>query len=534
MKKLYVLCILLIAFACKKDNDETLPLSAEKDILSFVFTVEGNTYSGTISNTTITAQLPEDTDVTTLTPTITVSKGATVSPNTGVAQNFSKEVTYTVTAENKSTKTYKVLVTTEKTEQPQVPIEIGYVPNEYTVNKAGGEVIFFEVNTLPVKKEQIKVKLLKYRSALSYDLKVQKIDKKERRVYVVLPATYKNGQYRFKATFDKEEVESGVFTLDSSEIVLDVLDINLFEGPVQTLATTNLQVFKVLVYANAEALKKYTYYLRKNGQDYQLTVAEMSGYNLEFKMFNTPAGAFSGGNDFKFVVKGGAKEQVLPFVNSDGQAINIVPTYAPVIKSLSATTLKTGDELTITGENFTYMSVGFNTNYRYCELLLIKNGETKATLSTYNHRGTTATFKIDNSVESGTYKVVLSSQIHLKSEVFGQEVTVQKEIILEAHPRLKATYAKVVDKNSTDYYAKYVQVYFNEDLEDAKVKAIVFPKLKIENTTYFPSVKAISSSEKLSDSNYDYLANNLPKGYVLIEENGKEYKVEFSLIKVSQ
>ena len=219
MKKLYVLCILLIAFACKKDNDETLPLSAEKDILSFVFTVEGNTYSGTISNTTITAQLPEDTDVATLTPTITVSKGATVSPNTGVAQNFSKEVTYTVTAENKSTKTYKVLVTTEKTEQPKVPIEIGYVPNEYTVNKAGGEVIFFEVNTLPVKKEQIKVKLLKYRSALSYDLKVQKIDKKERRVYVVLPATYKNGQYRFKATFDKEEVESGVFTLDSSEIV---------------------------------------------------------------------------------------------------------------------------------------------------------------------------------------------------------------------------------------------------------------------------------------------------------------------------
>ena len=426
MKKLYVLCILLIAFACKKDNDETLPLSAEKDILSFVFTVEGNTYSGTISNTTITAQLPEDTDVTTLTPTITVSKGATVSPNTGVAQNFSREVTYTVTAENKSTKTYKVLVTTEKTEQPQVPIEIGFVPNEYTVNKAGGEVIFFEVNTLPVKKEQIKVKLLKYRSALSYDLKVQKIDKKERRVYVVLPATYKNGQYRFKATFDKEEVESGVFTLDSSEIVLDVLDINLFEGPVQTLATTNLQVFKVLVYANAEALKKYTYYLRKNGQDYQLTVAEMSGYNLEFKMFNTPAGAFSGGNDFKFVVKGGAKEQVLPFVNSDGQAINIVPTYAPVIKSLSTTTLKTGDEITVTGENFAYSSMDDNNDYRFCTLLLMQNGEEKVTLYANHKTPTEATFKIGDDVPSGTYKVVFSSQIKKKSEVFSQEITVQR------------------------------------------------------------------------------------------------------------
>ena len=323
-------------------------------------------------------------------------------------------------------------------------------------------------------------------------------------------------------------MESGVFTLDSSEIVLDVLDINLFEGPVQTLATTNLQVFKVLVYANAEALKKYTYYLRKNGQDYQLTVAEMSGYNLEFKMFNTPAGAFSGGNDFKFVVKGGAKEQVLPFVNSDGQAINIVPTYAPVIKSLSATTLKTGDELTITGENFTYMSVGFNTNYRYCELLLIKNGETKATLSTYNHRGTTATFKIDNSVESGTYKVVLSSQIHLKSEVFGQEVTIQK-VVPETPPRLKVKgTAELIDKDAS-FFAKQINIFFNEEIGNASIKAIVFPNLKIENMTRYP---AAVSTRRLSDSEYDYLLKDLPKGYVLIEENGKEYKAEFSLRKV--
>ena len=527
MKKLYVLCILLIAFACKKDNDETLPLSAEKDILSFVFTVEGNTYSGTISNTTITAQLPEDTDVATLTPTITVSKGATVSPNTGVAQNFSKEVTYTVTAENKSTKTYKVLVTTEKTEQPKVPIEIGYVPNEYTVNKAGGEVIFFEVNTLPVKKEQIKVKLLKYRSALSYDLKVQKIDKKERRVYVALPATYKNGQYRFKATFDKEEVESGVFTLDSSEIVLDVLDINLFEGPVQTLATTNLQVFKVLVYANAEALKKYSYYLRKNGQDYQLTVGEMSGYNLEFKMFNTPAGAFSGGNDFKFVVKGGAKEQVLPFVNSDGQAINIVPTYAPVIKSLSKTFLKTGDKLTITGENFAYSSMDDNDDYKSCSLLLMQNGEEKATLFANHKTPTEATFIIGDDVPSGTYKVVFSSQIKKKSEVFSQEITVQK-VAPAPTSRLKVRDATIYDKNA-GWLAKQVFVTFTEEIGNAKVKAIVFPKLRIEKLAYFPiSVRSLSA---LPDNDYEYLANNLPKGYVLIEENGKEYKVEFSLIK---
>ena len=206
MKKIYALCVLFLALACKKDNDETPLLSSEKNILSFTFTVEGTTYSSTISNATITAQLPEDTNLTTLIPTITFSKGATVTPNSGVAQDFSKEVSYTVTAEDKSTKIYKVLVTTEKTPQPNVPIEIGHVPNEYTTNKAGGEVVYFDVNTLPVKKEQIKVDLVKRRPPFDvYTLRVQKIDKKERRVYVVLPDSYKNGEYFFEATFDKEE-----------------------------------------------------------------------------------------------------------------------------------------------------------------------------------------------------------------------------------------------------------------------------------------------------------------------------------------
>lgn len=426
MKKIYALCVLFLALACKKDNDETPLLSSEKNILSFTFTVEGTTYSSTISNTTITAQLPEDTNLTSLTPTITFSKGATVTPNSGAAQDFSKEVSYTVTAENKSTKVYKVLVTTEKTPQPNVPIEIGHVPNEYTTNKAGGEVVYFDVNTLPVKKEQIKVDLVKRRPPFdTYSLKVQKIDKKERRVYVVLPPTYKNGEYYFKATFDKEEVESGIFILDSGEIVLNVLDV--MRLPLTSLATTELQTFKTVIYANTEALKKYTYYLRKGTHDYQLIVSDItSNYNLEFKMFNTPAGAFSGGNDFKFVVKGGAKEQVFPFVNSDKQPIQIVVAKAPIIKSLSATTLKAGDELTITGENFTYVSVGLNSDYRTCHLLLIKDGETKATIETHNHRGTTATFKVGNEVPAGKYKVVLSSQIQLKSEPFSQEITIQK------------------------------------------------------------------------------------------------------------
>ena len=161
-------------------------------------------------------------------------------------------------------------------------------------------------------------------------------------------------------------------------------------------------------------------------------------------------------------------------------------------------------------------------------LAVFKNGETKATLSTYNHRGTTATFKIDNSVESGTYKVVLSSQIHLKSEVFGQEVTVQK-VVPETPPRLKVKgTAELIDKDAS-FFAKQINIFFNEEIGNASIKAIVFPNLKIENMTRYP---AAVSTRRLSDSEYDYLLKDLPKGYVLIEENGKEYKAEFSLRKV--
>ena len=128
---------------------------------------------------------------------------------------------------------------------------------------------------------------------------------------------------------------------------------------------------------------------------------------------------------------------------------------------------------------------------------------------------------------SGTYKVVFSSQIKKKSEVFSQEITVQK-VAPAPTSRLKVRDATIYDKNA-GWLAKQVFVTFTEEIGNAKVKAIVFPKLRIEKLAYFPiSVRSLSA---LPDNDYEYLANNLPKGYVLIEENGKEYKVEFSLIK---
>lgn len=80
----------------------------EKQILSF--TVDVPTLDITIDefNKMVTLLFPEGADVTHVVPTIEISEGATISPASGVAQDFTEPVEYTVTALNGSTVTYTV------------------------------------------------------------------------------------------------------------------------------------------------------------------------------------------------------------------------------------------------------------------------------------------------------------------------------------------------------------------------------------------------------------------------------------------
>jgi eukaryotic-like serine/threonine-protein kinase len=118
-----LLCLFAIAWACKKPEEKVTPVipvlptkpietvkSAAKDITKFSFAA-----LSTILNTNIDASLgaitgnvPASYLISQLVPTITISDKATISPATGVAQDFSKEVTYTITAEDGSTKLFKV------------------------------------------------------------------------------------------------------------------------------------------------------------------------------------------------------------------------------------------------------------------------------------------------------------------------------------------------------------------------------------------------------------------------------------------
>jgi hypothetical protein len=93
------------------------PASSDKDITSFVLAG----VAGAISGGTITATVPYGTDVTALTPEI-AHNGEAISPSG--AQDFSGPVTYTVTAQDGSTKNYVVTATVATTLQVDVPAPI--------------------------------------------------------------------------------------------------------------------------------------------------------------------------------------------------------------------------------------------------------------------------------------------------------------------------------------------------------------------------------------------------------------------------
>jgi hypothetical protein len=105
----------------------SIPKSGEKAITAFYI----NDVPGVITGTAIALTLPYGTHKTSLSPQITVSDKAAVSPASGTAQDFSATVTYTVTAEDGTTAQYTVTVQVKNRIGITLPSEtIELIPRE--------------------------------------------------------------------------------------------------------------------------------------------------------------------------------------------------------------------------------------------------------------------------------------------------------------------------------------------------------------------------------------------------------------------
>jgi YD repeat-containing protein len=186
----------------------SLGKSPEKDILTFAFNGITPALVCTIdaATKTISATLPAGTDATKLVPTLTLSPKASVSPATGVAQDFTNPVNYTVTAEDATTVTYKVTITK---------------PNTCSITGIKG-TDFNSTYEFDAKKRLTKVTTVNgtLKSTTTYEYDAD--DYLKTRIYnepgssSVITFTYKNGKLVLEDYTDKNGTSSTKYEYDSN------------------------------------------------------------------------------------------------------------------------------------------------------------------------------------------------------------------------------------------------------------------------------------------------------------------------------
>lgn len=128
---------------CKEE--ETPELSSERLITNFTFDSFNPAVVGQIDHDAgiIRLTIPFGTPNRTLTPTITVSEQATVSPASGTPQDFSRFVVYTVTAPSGAQKLYTALVQTGPSNVARIDrFSFPTLFRRGTINETTREVIF--------------------------------------------------------------------------------------------------------------------------------------------------------------------------------------------------------------------------------------------------------------------------------------------------------------------------------------------------------------------------------------------------------
>lgn len=131
--------LMLVCIGCSDDEGTPAPqLSSEKELLSFQFLIKDNpiTYNtiGEIDSVdqSVLIVLPGSTLKSSLVPHIVVSEGATV--DLLGAYNFNSAVSFTVTAEDGSTKDYEVTVVNEKEALMKLAETSLLTPWHFTIN----------------------------------------------------------------------------------------------------------------------------------------------------------------------------------------------------------------------------------------------------------------------------------------------------------------------------------------------------------------------------------------------------------------
>ncbi len=135
MKNLFLAFSCFLLLSCNPD------LESGNDIISFKFQEIVQANIATISKDSVSIVLPSNTDLTALSPIIEISSKATISPASGVKQDFSKPFFYTVTSEAGTKKSYTVLAYT----QPTFRVNNIQLPDNFVNGEINGDNILINL-----------------------------------------------------------------------------------------------------------------------------------------------------------------------------------------------------------------------------------------------------------------------------------------------------------------------------------------------------------------------------------------------------
>ncbi len=143
----FIVFIITLLIGCGSDDDTGLdqdnPQQSFNTITSFNFLTSNNAtlntnIAGKIDqeNKIITVEFDSATDITALKPNIEIATGAIIEPDPQIAQDFTNEITYTVTAENGDQSIYTIQVSTlvKGNEKRMLKFEIVNTFTEVTYN----------------------------------------------------------------------------------------------------------------------------------------------------------------------------------------------------------------------------------------------------------------------------------------------------------------------------------------------------------------------------------------------------------------
>ncbi|WP_108867960.1 hypothetical protein [Aquimarina aquimarini] len=473
---------------------------------------------------TIIHYVPYASPIEALETVIVIDDKATIVPASGETLDFTNPVKHIVTADDGSKQEYLVFVELVLP-QLSLPSDI----EDTFSGKEKGALVTFNVNEINPHKDSIKVNIKN--DERSYGLLVNSIDVDQKTITVQLPDEYINDYYKVEVFIEHDNFDvSSNFVLDKGTPKFRQVNSVYALGasnPVRELLIPD-QIFSVSAIIDKSRYADHNFYLRKNGVEYPLIRKTMSNNSDSFslQMPDLMTDIAIAGTGHEFVIELDGVKTVYDFLNNEGNSITITKGEAPVVTGIRENELFVNStSITLTGQNLYFDYISFS---RVQIELINGRGDVvfNTTTSYTNYVNTTEMrFGIHRSIKPGTYRIRYKGNV----EAFGwidTGVDVTVKLPPNQHPTLNVSEATLYSDTSA-VFPRQVRVAFNENIASYTIKKIVLlgssPEQEIGSFFTYPT--SVLTGEI---SGYFQVFSNRT-GYVLVEDNGVEYEIYFTL-----